>query len=216
MTDTKSSGYLSKSCSLFPLPYRDVSGTLEGNWRERWRTRNSHRRQNLRRPPLKCSLPRPPTLPTVSRPLPPSLCTWRSSGTSTCPWLTHSLSLLRLSWQSGLAPLVAGAHSPVATCLSEPPCPGVGPFMEGALPSPFRAPCRVNYRKGPKWGSGFSPGKLACSNPLSRPRERAGLFRSRAAWAQVTDSPWLRAQQVPSQSRLPPFPGSLLPPNLLS
>lgn len=178
--DPKSPSYQNKSCSIYPLLYGDISGTLEGSWTEMWRKGKGHRKQNLRfsLPPLKLSLPQPSPPPTAARLLPLSFCTWRSSGTSTCPWFAHSLShtLAELDWWQVHTPLFLPAK--------------VSHFAQGwdhlwreSIPSPSRTPRRVNYRKGLKWGSGFSPGKLACSNPQARPRERAGLWESGAASA---------------------------------
>lgn len=54
-----------------------------------------------------------------------------------------------------------------------------GTIYGGSSSSPAWLPCHVNYRKGLKWGSGFSPGKRwHVSNPLPWPLKGLGCERA--------------------------------------
>ena len=162
---------------------------------------NSRREQKLRFASLSFPFPIPPQVRSSQTPTSfllhlKKLRHFNLSMVHWLPGLLHlSLSLAELDWWRIHTPRSLAAR---VSHLAQ----GRDHLWREAPSSPAWLPCHVNYRKGLKWGSGFSPGKLACSNPLPRPRERAGLWDSGAVGAEMTDSLWLRALQLPLQSLL--------------
>ena len=141
--DHKSSLYQSKSCP--------VSSPLWGHLSHTWRQLNRNVVNGIAKeskswdlPLLKFSLPKPSTGPqlTDSYLLPSALeeaQTLQLVHGSLAPWAALPVS------QSGRAWLVTDTHSPVTSCQSEPPCPGVGPFMKGSslLPRLVALSCQL-------------------------------------------------------------------------
>lgn len=105
----------------------------------------------------------------------PSFCTWRSSDTWTYPWFTGSLgcsclalSLAELDWWQIHTPRSLAART-------DPPCPGVGPFMEEAPSSPALVALSCQLPEGTKWGSGFPQVSWHVAIPALAPGKGLGL-----------------------------------------